>query len=279
MSGRFTYFRAADGKPAVDSKATFVGSLAGMTSVLGLPSFIEVLEKAEKLARAEESGIDANAFSNVRGDWYEWLLGLGAAEYCKSNGSAHYFLPLPNIRQFDCAKLYNQEIYDYIADLRVKVEASSGVSLITSNPDFVIVGRSFPINLPDPAQGVSDAAVTMLNDACRHLTGHCDLDQIIGYASSKSSLRPDRRLQIAHEGSLMKALYKHVQTRKWLLDAKGIKYYAITPKAGPADYNALKTVATHSITDVGSLPQAAVDMLFCANSGAELRAIFDEILA
>ncbi|WP_373695840.1 Cfr10I/Bse634I family restriction endonuclease [Brunnivagina elsteri] len=37
--------------------------------------------------------------------------------------------------------------------------------------------------------------------------GKCNLKDIIGYASIKTSLRPDRRLQIPHEGSLMKAIY------------------------------------------------------------------------
>jgi len=53
----------------------------------------------------------------------------------------------------------------------------------------------------------------------------------------------------------MKAIYTHLQTREWIINLKGLKYYAFSTKI--SDKNALKTVATHSITTVSSLPQAA----------------------
>ncbi|HOO50569.1 MAG TPA: Cfr10I/Bse634I family restriction endonuclease, partial [Alphaproteobacteria bacterium] len=164
-------------------------------------------------------------------------------------------------------------------DLRKKVSESADVSLITSNPDFVIIDSSINIDFPAPPQsGISDAYIEAVCRAFSQLEHRCSLDQIKGYTAVKSSLRPDRRLQIAHEGSLMKALYRHVQTREWLIDAPGIKYYAITSKATDADRNALKTVATHSITDVGSKPEAAVDDLLCVFSGPELESALKKIL-
>ena len=64
----------------------------------------------------------------------------------------------------------------------------------------------------------------------------------------------------------MKALYVHLQTRQWILKPNGLKYYAMATVVGPKDRDALKTVATHSITTVHSLPQAAVDEVYEVNS-------------
>ena len=75
----------------------------------------------------------------------------------------------------------------------------------------------------------------------------------------------------------MKALYKHIQTRDWLIDAPGIKFYAFTQKFNLADAKGLKTVATHSIIDVSSRPQSAVDRMFRVNSSARVFAALEEI--
>ena len=76
----------------------------------------------------------------------------------------------------------------------------------------------------------------------------------------------------------MKAIYTHMQTREWILNPKGLKYYAISTKVGSSDRNALKTVATHSITTVQSIPQAAVDEVFEINSLQQAEAVFAQIL-
>lgn len=99
---------------------------------------------------------------------------------------------------------------------------------------------------------------------------YAGLDDIAGYLSVKASLRPDRRLQLAHEGSLMKALYTHLQTRTWTINPRGIRYFAASKKISEADIKGLKTVATHSIIDVKSSPQSAVDELFQINTVNEL---------
>jgi hypothetical protein len=119
--------------------------------------------------------------------------------------------------------------------------------------------------------------ITQLENFYRHLTGLCNLDDIMGYLSVKSSLRPDRRLQISHEGSLMKAIYVHLQTRDWIIEPNGLKYYAASTSIGPADYKALKTVATHSITNVQSKPVAAVDQVFQIDSIEEVERAIDAI--
>lgn len=267
-----------DGSRGINSKATFIDALGGQ-GVLTLASFDTVFTTAENLVRNEYPAVTGGALSNVRGNWYEWLLALGALEFHHNHINTYYFLPLPNITRYDCAKLYIERIYSYIHDLRTKVDESADVSLITSNPDFVIVDNGLQIGMPEIIPGhITVETIEQIDQAYAQLEHRCTLDQIKGYTAVKSSLRPDRRLQIAHEGSLMKALYRHVQTREWIIDAPGIKYFAITSQATEADRNALKTVATHSITDVGSKPKAAVDGLMCVFSGAELQTALEKML-
>ncbi|MEZ9785078.1 Cfr10I/Bse634I family restriction endonuclease [Vibrio breoganii] len=41
--------------------------------------------------------------------------------------------------------------------------------------------------------------------------------EIVGCFSIKTSLRPDCHLQTAHEGSLTRAVYVHLQIRSWFM--------------------------------------------------------------
>lgn len=274
---KYTY-ETRDGGRSINSKATFIDALAGH-AVLSLDTFKTFFDTAEKLVKGENPATSGGAISNVRGNWYEWLIAIGSIEFRSKNPDANHLVPLPNISQYDCSKLYVQDTYKFICDLRQKVKDNSDASLITSNPDFVIVDAEFKFDWPDISPNNRDMeALEAVDQMYLELEHKCSLDQIIGYVAVKSSLRPDRRLQIAHEGSLMKALYRHVQTREWLIDAQGIKYFAVTSAATPADKNALKTIATHSIVDVSSKPEAAVDDLHCVFSGPELNTALEDML-
>lgn len=77
----------------------------------------------------------------------------------------------------------------------------------------------------------------------------------------------------------MKALYTHLQTRTWTINPTGIRYYAAATSIGNADVIGLKTVATHSITDVKSLPQSAVDEIFKINSVLDVDSCLNHILS
>jgi hypothetical protein len=245
-------------------------------------SFKSILNYFDKEIKAFDSTVTNSALSNAHGDWYEWLLAIAAWNYCVDNETAHLALLTPNISQFTIATLYEERLFNLIVDLREKVHLTSSVQLISSNPDFVIIDRSV-VNrvLPNLKRitQIDEAAVSLIDNAYRGFTGQCGFEDIIGYMSVKASLRPDRRLQIPHEGSLMKALYTHLQTREWIINPKGIKYYAMSIEVKPADRDALKTVATHSITTVHSIPQAAVDDVFQVDSMQQARNAFDVILS
>lgn len=77
----------------------------------------------------------------------------------------------------------------------------------------------------------------------------------------------------------MKAIYRHIQTRLWITDTPGIKYYAVSAEIKDADLKALRTVATHSIVTVTAKPEAAVDELYAVNSGPQLSSFLHDILS
>jgi hypothetical protein len=176
--------------------------------------------------------------------------------------------------------LYVPELYEMIVHLRKEVRQSASVSLVTSNPDFVIIRSSLldssvirqPINAPTASD------IHFLDNLFNNFRSICEFGDIRAYCSVKYSLRPDRRLQIPHEGSLIKALHVHLQTRKWIINCDPIKYYAASRSLGPSDVEALKTVATHSITNVNSIPQPAVDEVFSLPTLSHAKAMFEQIL-
>lgn len=243
--------------------------------------FDELISEFDKEVSKVDKSVTKDALNNAHGDWYEWLLAIAAWNYCAEHKKAHLPLLTPNISQFDIARLYNDKLYNLIQDLRDKVLNSSSVQLISSNPDFVIIDRNLVNKIfpkIDKITVIDQAAILKIETAYKTFETQCGFDDIYGYVSVKTSFRPDRRLQIPHEGSLMKAIYTHLQTREWIINPKGIKYFAIATKVGNPDRTALKTVATHSITTVHNIPQAAVDEVFQVNSLQQARAAFEKIL-
>lgn len=264
----------AKGKIAIKQDEPFIDALAGRDP-RSLADFEKLLKDAEALVRSEYPAAQPNAIRKLRGDWYEAAIGLGALSYANQYQSKYCLINLPKITSFKVHNLYKSEIALLIDQLAEAVKDSADVSLISSNPDFAIVRSELISALP--LTGFDMNTLKAVNTLYSQFAGQCDLDDVVGYTSVKTSLKPDRRLQIAHEGSLMKALYRHIQTRQWIIGAPGIRYFGITKKFGPADVKALKTVATHSIVDVLGKPESAVDKLYSVKDGAELEQILSEI--
>lgn len=278
LQGVFT--RSSSGKVAIKKEATFVTFLSDVLFRPDLDISNE-FKSIDSQLKAQEPKMESSALSNSHGDWYEWIIAAAAWNYRIDNDKKYVLALLPNKRQFDVSTLYEPNLSSYIDDLRLKVQ-SSDVELISSNPDFAILNTE-SIDLPDyfnqRIDTIDTEVIAMLNEVYRCFIGQCKLDDIHGYLSVKSSLRPDRRLQIAHEGSLMKALYVHLQTRDWIIEPKGLRYYAASTKITEADCSGLKTVATHSITNVSSKPQRAVDEVFEINSVSKGYVAFETILS
>jgi hypothetical protein len=244
-------------------------------------SFSELFAQFDEALRQINPEVKQGTLSRAHGDWYEWLIAIAAWNVHAANPGLAIALPLPNVTSFNVGRLYTPDLYAFIQDLRTKVQQTAQVELITSNPDFVILdvdGMTQAAEVAQPIQGVTGEVITMLKNQYSVFTDSCSFERITGYAGLKSSLRPDRRLQLPHEGSLMKALYRHMQTRLWILEPQGIRYYAITPTIGPKDQLALRTVATHSITTVLNTPERAVDEVFLVDSMAHATASWQAML-
>lgn len=244
--------------------------------------YTDILDSLDERIKAEFPKVTNGALSNSHGDWYEWLLAINAWNQAASNPNLNMLVLLPNKSSLDLAQLYTTRLQDKIIDLRKKVAESSQVKFITSNPDFAIIDRSLVNRIFgqfDPIEQISWEGIETVSSCYKRLLNSCEFDDICGYLSVKTSFRPDRRLQIAHEGSLMKAIYVHLQTREWIINPRGLKYYAMATMVGNADKDALKTVATHSIISVSSIPEPAVDDVFEVNSEVDARNAFSVIMS
>lgn len=268
------------GKPQIRRVEAFCSGRDGQLPNIN-ETFREILDNLDKAIKAECDDVNQNALNNCHGDWYEWIIACVAWNFRLTSNKNSIALLLPNISRFDVASLYTSELYEHINDLRRKVLDTAGVQLITSNPDFVVINPD-GIELDDsfniPIAEFTESTISKLQETYSYFTGKCLFNNIVAYLSVKASFRPDRRLQIPHEGSLMKATYIHLQTREWVINPRGLKYYAAASQVGNADRDALKTVATHSITNVQSLPQAAVDEVFEINTVEQAHTAFSEIL-
>ncbi|WP_210498901.1 Cfr10I/Bse634I family restriction endonuclease [Vibrio crassostreae] len=215
--------------------------------------------------------VTSGALNNVHGNWYEQIIAAIAWEKSLQSNSDYVLLPIPNASQFDVWSLYSDKYHNYIADLRHKVIEATGSQLITSNPDFVIVRKSVLKDVESLfSGGITVESARELSATYRGCIGRCDFDDIKGFLSVKTSMRPDRRLQVCHEGAMMKSLYSHIRTREWVLNAKGLKYYAASTKLTKADKQALKSVAGHSLANVQGLPEPSVDNAFSVDSVSDI---------
>jgi hypothetical protein len=259
------------GTLSVDKKGAFCEVLDGVPEERSISDTVDYIGDT---VQDQYPSVSQNALNNCNGDWYEWLIAIEAWNLrveAEENLFGAFLLPKKD--SYDVANLYEPKISELVSDLREKVRESTDVELITSNPDFVIIDVSRFTDLPDwfdrPIDDIDEDTVSRLEEAYRLFDGRCELDDVRGYIGAKRSMRPDRRLQMPHEGSLMKAIYTHIQTREWIIEPQGISYYAVSADLNNSDREALRTVATHSITTVDKVPEAAVDDAFILDDQKE----------
>mgnify|MGYP000903474565 CR=1 FL=1 len=241
----------------------------------------EILDELEQTVRqaASSKGFpapDANAFSNVRGAWFEIILAACAWEFARQQRSRLDLgiVKMPNIRVFDFTKLLIPETQQLLKDLETSLlSQNEPVRLVTSNPDLLfIVGRGFASDerFEKPINNLSVENITHLMNSYIHLEGKCRYDSILAGLGLKTSLRPDRRLQLVHEGNILKSVFNHLRLRYWNPHHAFSYFGATTATIGPADLEALETAATHSILQVTSIPERAVDMLFSLKTTSDI---------
>lgn len=242
---------------AIDTKTVFCQTFNNASGIFG--NYEQFLSACESLARVVDPATTGSAINNARGAWYAWILAIEAMRFNTQNQHSNFLIKLPNVTQLDSTQLYQEDISALISDFKTKLNAIGNVNLVTSNPDYAIVNREVDVNLINIPPMLSGDVLDRIDGWYRFFIGRCRLDDILGYVGAKVSVRPDRRIQLLHEGSLSKAIYAHLQTRKWLINAQGIKYYAVSMSFTEADKNGLRSVATHSIASAALKPEPAVD--------------------
>jgi len=237
----------------------------------------------QECARKGLPAVNANAFNNARGLWFELLVTITLwnlrIDHPKSHSSV--LVKLPNVTTLKFIDLFEPRARAMLNDLETSLSLK-GVNLVTSNPDIICVSNLQDMDPTSEFQtkffNANQDCITTVTDAYTKIVGKCKYNGIRFGLALKSSTRPDRRLQIPHEGSILKAINAHLQTRFW--DAShSVNYYAAT--ASPikqADMEAFKTAATHSITDVNVKPMPAVDKSFYLATLFDVNTMFEDCI-
>ena len=247
-------------------------------------NFSEFLDKCDEWATTEGTKISSikitkQALGNSRGRWFEWLVALGFWKWALSTKMPRFTLAqLPNVTSFDSAQLFIPSIQREIHKFKENL-MKSDVTMVTSNPDFVLIRKNptdTPLFTDWEATEVTPELLESISNYYLNFVDTGNLTDVFGYLAVKSSMRPDRRLQIAHEGSTYKALSKNIS--KTIKIEEYIPYFfAISGKTTESDRYALKTVATHSIAENAKKPIRAVDQVFDVNNYQDLSSALDEL--
>jgi len=227
--------------------------------------------------------VNANAFNNARGSWFELLVAitLWNIRIERPEFQSNVLVKLPSVGSLKFIDLFEPRARTMLNELETSLSLK-GVNLVTSNPDILCVRNLQDVDPRKEFQtkflNASQDCISIVTNAYTKIVSKCNHDSIRFGLALKSSTRPDRRLQIPHEGSILKAINAHLQTRFW--DAShNIYYYAAT--ASPikqADIEAFKTAATHSITDVNVKPMPAVDKSFYLATLSDVKSMFEDCM-
>lgn len=223
------------------------------------------------------------ALSNTRGTWFEDMVIVTAWNHVLSAGfSDAIVFKMPNIKRFDFRHLFLPETKVMLDQLDASLRGHEvPVEMVTSNPDLVIV-RSSALTSSIPREklsNLSESNVQYVSDFYKELEQKCPWDSIIAGVGLKTSMRPDRRLQLVHEGNILKSVFAHLKMRNWNRLFSFRYYVASSEPFSKADEKALQTAATHTIVNVDATPERSVDKMFRFEQFDDVRNMLDEILA
>ncbi|MED4392515.1 Cfr10I/Bse634I family restriction endonuclease [Priestia aryabhattai] len=225
------------------------------------------------------------AFSNTRGLWFELLVAVFAWNFrIENNLNDILIVKMPNVKTFDFRRIFNSSTLEMINQLDRSLLTHTGgenVRLITSNPDLLIIKQESLVqeSFNQTITGLSTHHLEEALGLYRCLENNVSWDSLVAGVGIKTSLRPDRRLQLVHEGNILKALFAHLKMRNWNRHPKFQYYGASNDKVSRADDDALQTAATHSIINVDTAPERAVDGIFSLNTFDNINEMFKEIIS
>ena len=217
--------------------------------------------------------------NNSRGEWLEDALKVifwnSAVEHSDGNAA---IVKLPNAAQLQFRDLYEPRAKGYLDELFQSLK-DRGMDMQMSNPDFICVTglEDGDDTVAEPIT-VSGQSMQMLDNAYEKLIGQCNADEIPFVITVKTSTRPDRRYQIAHEANVVKSLVAHLGGRFWNRDLYTAFYAMIASRVSPADRNALRNPATHTLVQVNWTPVPLVDEVYQISSVDSVQETVQELL-
>lgn len=229
-----------------------------------------LLKSIERLVIEYANGVEIEppaqgAFNNARGDWLELILAAYFWNAVIDRNADMLILRLPNVSKMEFIELFSDEAQERIRLGLMKSLEKHDARLDMSNPDIIGVRvdrASLPPEYRKRIDRLGIEETQMLFNAYKYLIGRCAYDGILFGVSIKTSLRGDRRYQIVHEGSIVKAFIAHLQTRYWDTTFETKFYGAVTEKVSENDQEIFRTAATHSIVNVFSPSVRAVDAVY-----------------
>ena len=218
------------------------------------------------------------AMRNLRGGWFENLISVVAwnsvIEFNKKAKGRLAIIAMPQESIMQFWELYDGEA-KRVLDKLFSSLSEKGITLTLSNPDFLCVSVKEDGLLEEtsrPCQGLTLNNLRRIRAAYEPFKGKCSYNSINFGLAVKSTIRPDRRYQIVYEGSLLKAIVKHLRTvfvdRNYV-----VPYYGMVSQVELSDKD--KVVFTNptidSITDVDGEPRRAVDEIVTCETVRQAR--------
>ncbi|POB09670.1 Cfr10I/Bse634I family restriction endonuclease [Sulfobacillus sp. hq2] len=222
------------------------------------------------------------ALSNARGTWFETLVVASAWNYIINLGITDTLVvQLPNVQRFDFRNLFDQSSQSMLDDLERSLRRHEvDVEMVTSNPDLIVIKSKDMLSrlAPRKIANLSLANQHYLSGFYENLRTKCPWDSIVAGIGLKTSVRPDRRLQLVHEGNILKSTFAHLKMRHWNRDFRFLYVVASSEKFNDADKKALKTAATHTIVNVDATPERSVDELYWLTEFEDVERMLGDVI-
>ena len=249
-----------------------------------IPTLLDGVERQVRNAADARFGAGSGSgltggINNARGEWLEYVLKMIFWDTAMERGAGKaVIVKLPNAAQLQFRDLYEPVAKTYLDELFQSLN-DRGIDMQMSNPDFICVTDvADESGLPLDPINANEQSMRMLDTAYEKLIGKCNADAIPFVITVKTSIRPDRRYQIVHEANVVKSLVAHLGGRFWKRDLYTAFYAMIASNVSPADRNALRNPATHTLVQVNWTPVPLVDEVYQISSVENVQATVRELL-
>lgn len=257
-------------------------------SRLAQGNLLELLNTIEE--RSQEAAnslfgkkISGGAINNSRGAWLESILGSifwnVVATLPKTQDCC--LIKLPNATGFNLVNLFEPDAKYAIESGLFRTLEQQNIQMNMSIPDFLFINQlpeEVSVNYRTTIEDLTVTSQDIMSQAYQQVLNQCRYDSLKFAISVKSSLRPDRRYQVVHEGNTVKALIGHLQVRFWDTSFQTKFYIMCAGRVSDQDRNIMRSPATHSITDVHAQVIPAIDEIFEVHSTYEVEDLVKRLI-